>query len=313
MLQSKQRGLVAMKHELQPLSSARMGGRPQGGVQQQRSTRERLRDSFDCMLDKCIDFVGSAMYWVGPFFVATGLLIICFTAYVGFGILLPAKCKAWSVLWVRAGGLYRWQAGNARLCYENGTRGREEGVCGPDQHVTLRATAIGFRVATVAHRPHHNHPISVFSERTSPDTAVQLWCAPNHQRSLQLRGEQCCVADACVGLRCCIGGVGVVAATSAPRSCLLPAPTPMRLCVCSLSLSVPSVCVLARVRVHVRACVRVCRDVEMCVGGVRAVFVAPSKVTPGPPTSRYLCCARAGVCLHRPGDSHVARVRTGVA
>ena len=41
------------------------------------------------------------MYWIGPLFVLTGLAIIAFAFYVGFGILLPVKDTFGSITWVR--------------------------------------------------------------------------------------------------------------------------------------------------------------------------------------------------------------------
>ena len=62
---------------------------------------DRMNVWFEACLDKVIDWCGNGMYWVGPVFVLTGLIIIAFTMYVGFTILLPAKDTAFSVTWVR--------------------------------------------------------------------------------------------------------------------------------------------------------------------------------------------------------------------
>lgn len=99
-----------MKHELLPLAAPGHSGRSAGSGSESMRRRngskkktfsEKAGAAFEVCVDKCVDLCGSGMYWVGPVFVLTGLAIITFAMYVGFGILLPAKDTSWSWTWVR--------------------------------------------------------------------------------------------------------------------------------------------------------------------------------------------------------------------
>ena len=98
-----------MKHELLPLAAPRQSGRSGGGGSEgtrrgsskKKTFSDKAGAAFEVCVDKCVDLCGSGMYWVGPVFVFTGLAIITFAMYVGFGILLPAKDTSWSWTWVR--------------------------------------------------------------------------------------------------------------------------------------------------------------------------------------------------------------------
>ncbi len=74
------------------------------GPPRRRSTLQQkasavFEKGLDCLVDAC----GYGMYWVGPLFVLTGMVIIAFAMYVGFGILLPAKDTWWSWTWILRG------------------------------------------------------------------------------------------------------------------------------------------------------------------------------------------------------------------
>jgi len=96
-----------MKHELLPLTTALSSQSQKSASTEKSCVRKSISKllSINCCseaaVDKCVECCGNGMYWIGPLFVITGLGIIAFAMYVGFGILLPAKCEAWSVPWVR--------------------------------------------------------------------------------------------------------------------------------------------------------------------------------------------------------------------
>eukprot|EP00750_Incisomonas_marina_P032509 INCI9200.6.p1 GENE.INCI9200.6~~INCI9200.6.p1 ORF type:complete len:344 (-),score=28.62 INCI9200.6:450-1481(-) len=100
-----------MKHELLPLAAPRQSGRSGGGGSEgtrrgsskKKTFSDKAGAAFEVCVDKCVDLCGSGMYWVGPVFVFTGLAIITFAMYVGFGILLPAKDTSWSWTWILRG------------------------------------------------------------------------------------------------------------------------------------------------------------------------------------------------------------------
>ena len=74
-----------------------------GPTRRRATLQQKASAVFEKGIDCCVDACGYGMYWIGPLFVLTGMAIIAFAMYVGFGILLPAKDTWWSWTWILRG------------------------------------------------------------------------------------------------------------------------------------------------------------------------------------------------------------------